>query len=461
MDINVGRSRPGTMRKMMHLYARLTSKGKIVLGCLLVLVLYLLMPRSGGSSKTDLTSSGDDGFFETDSSDGSAEMDEFVLSRDKFKTLSDILNYSPKVTQISLNYLSLPPFLDSSNKFPHYTNGGNMLFNRNVDYVRLVKDSPKNVGYLFSKIPISTDDLSGIEIEVDFKIHGEQSKINLIGDGMAIWLTTEQLKMGEVFGMQEDFNGVGFFVDTYKNYNGKKNRNAFPYLSIQRNRGHTKYYDKGMDGIDTQYGGCSLRNLYNHEGDEPSKLKLTYIRQAKILEILSDVEGTGNWKQCYRRENVEVDDLFPVGRPLYFGVSAETGELHHSVDIYKLEAKTFRTKSDDFITEIDSLAEGIKFVDAVDENSGSAGDSPSGTRRRHKPRKSLNRLRRQERILRERDQAKYNSSHGFVGWFFGLVWFVIKMIFYVLLACIALYGCVIAYRVWKDKQKKKNIGGLL
>lgn len=455
MDITGGYSKPTYIQKARRIYARLTPKGKIVFGVFGLLFLYLLLPSWSNSS-----SNYDSNEYET----RLTSSDVTTISRSQLNTLSDLLNYSPKVNPVTLSYLSLPPYLNAQNRFPHYKNGGNMLLLRTAEHVRLVEDAPKQSGHLFSHVAISNDDLSAIEIEIDFKIFGEQDRINLIGDGMAIWLTTEQLEQGDVFGMQNNFNGLGLFVDTYKNDNSKKNRHAFPYLSIQRNKGYENFYHKNTDGIDTQLGGCSLTKLYNN-GGKSSKIRLTYVRNANIFEIDVDTEGNNNWKTCFRKENSLADDIFPIGRELFLGVSAETGELHHTVDLYSINVKSFRDKNGGLINEIDSLAEGLNIVDddeleteyeAINNNVNK--DTIS---KRRSERKTMSRLRRQEKKLKELDRQKYNSEHGFVGWFFGLVWKFIKFIFYIFLVIVAIYAIVIGFRVYKEKQRKKNIGGLL
>lgn len=459
MDLGGGYSKPTLVQKARRIYGRLTFKGKVFFGILSLLILYMIFPSWRSSSSKDPQLEHDLRYFENYSNSAST-----TISSKQLNSLSDLLNYSPHVSKVDLKYMSLPPLLDSNNKFPHYRNGGNMLLSRNSDHVRLVRDSARQTGYLFSDMTISNDDLSAFEIDVGFKIHGQQDRANMIGDGMAIWLTTEQLKGGDVFGIQSNFNGLGLFLDTYKNYNGKHNRHAFPYLSIQRNKGYDGYYDKGKDGINTQIGGCSLHKIYNTGSDKPTKLKITYVRQAGVFEVLLDEKGQGEWRTCYRKENVDLDGLFPVGRPLYLGVSAETGELHHNVDLYSIDVKTFRKTDGEQIAEIDSLAQGLTIVDSIDDtdqNQQNAERGESLQSRRRKNRKSLNRLRRQEKVLKQRDREKYQSEHGFVGWFFSIVWSIIKIIFYIVLLLVAAYAGVIAFRVYRENQRKKNIGGIL
>lgn len=461
MDINVGGSKPSAVHKMRRLYNRLTTKGKIVFGILFCLVLYLVMPSWSSSSKSN--DKGAANYYtrsnQNDNRLTQNKENEVYVSSNNMKTLSDLLHHSPKVNPISLNYLSLPPYLDSDLKFPHYNNGGNMLLSKTSDFVRLVRDSPKNSGYVFSKVPISVNDLSAIEIQVEFQISGEQEKISLIGDGMGIWLTSEPLKQGDVFGMQGDFNGLGMFIDTYKNQNGKRNRNTFPYLSIQRNRGDPNFYNKGMDGIDSQFGGCSVSDIYNNE--KPSKFKFTYIRQAKVFEVNVDTTGDGNWKTCFRKENLDVDDILPVGKPIYLGVSAETGDLHHNVDLKEINVTTFRLNDNNkLIDEIDTLGEGIKIVESEkeEEEYENLNNQGSSNLKRRRNRRTINRLRKQEKKLKEKDLEKYNNHSGFVGWFFHILWKIFKT---VVIICVAAYACLIGYRVYKEKRKQKYQGGLL
>lgn len=462
MDISIGSHKPSLLLKTRRIYSRLTTRGKAVLGIIFLIFLYLIFPSWSSNEGADDGSKSSD-YYSRSSDNSNPDSDYREVNSDEFHTLSDLLHYSPKVNTVSLSYLSLPPYLDSSIRIPHYKNGGNMLLSRNADYIRLVKDTPNNSGNLFSKVPISQDDLSAFEVEVEFQITGEQEKISLIGDGMAIWLTTEQLSQGDVFGMQSNFNGLGIFIDTYKNYNGKRNRHSFPYLSVQRNRGDPNHYDKSTDGSGTEIGGCSLHRIYNNE--ENSKLRITYVRAANVFEIDVDVEGTGDWRTCFRKENAAVDELIPAGRPVYLGVSAETGDLHHAVDLHTISASTFRTKDGDLIGDIDSLGEGLHVIDieAAKRNSRDDDKDNKGIKReaRRRKRRTVSRLRRQEKKLKEKDRIKYGNDHGFVGWFFAWVGYVFKVIAMLILASIGLYACVIGYRVYKDKQRRKAPRGLL
>lgn len=90
------------------------------------------------------------------------------------------------------------------------------------------------------------------QIEVEFKIHGQG---NLHGDGMAIWLTKQRAQTGPVFGSVDQFEGLGVFIDTYKN---QRPGVVFPYVMAMVGNGSVSY-DKDHDGKDNEIGGCSVR----------------------------------------------------------------------------------------------------------------------------------------------------------------------------------------------------------
>ena len=88
-------------------------------------------------------------------------------------------------------------------------------------------------------------------IEVEFKIHGHG---HLHGDGMAIWLTEERAKPGKVFGHTDNFNGLGIFIDTYKN---QRPGTVFPYVMAMLGNSSVSY-DKDHDGKNNELAGCSV-----------------------------------------------------------------------------------------------------------------------------------------------------------------------------------------------------------
>ena len=133
-------------------------------------------------------------------------------------------------------------------------------------YIRLTSDRQAQSGWLFSRMPMTATnwmvgcpcDLQalhpsngGTQIEIEFKIHGAG---HLHGDGMAVWLTEERAKPGNVFGHTDNFNGLGVFVDTYKN---SRPGVVFPYVMAMLGNSSVSY-DAEHDGKENELAGCSV-----------------------------------------------------------------------------------------------------------------------------------------------------------------------------------------------------------
>lgn len=86
----------------------------------------------------------------------------------------------------------------------------------------------------------------------EFKIHGKGTGI--YGDGMALWITKQRAQTGTVFGFTDNFEGLGVFIDTYKN--GRAGL-TFPYVMAMLGDGRTPY-DNDNDGKANDIGGCSV-----------------------------------------------------------------------------------------------------------------------------------------------------------------------------------------------------------
>jgi len=72
---------------------------------------------------------------------------------------------------------------------------------------------------------------------------------------MAIWLTKERAQGGTVFGFKDKFEGLGIFIDTYKN---DRPGVIFPYVMAMMGDGNT-VYDKDHDGKANELAGCAVR----------------------------------------------------------------------------------------------------------------------------------------------------------------------------------------------------------
>lgn len=71
---------------------------------------------------------------------------------------------------------------------------------------------------------------------------------------MALWITKQRAETGTVFGFTDKFEGLGIFIDTYKN---GRSAVTFPYVMAMLGDGHTSY-DAAHDGNANDIGGCSV-----------------------------------------------------------------------------------------------------------------------------------------------------------------------------------------------------------
>ncbi|KAL8866377.1 MAG: hypothetical protein Q9174_006339, partial [Haloplaca sp. 1 TL-2023] len=153
-------------------------------------------------------------------------------------------------------------------------------------------------------------------IEVEFKIHGQGS---LHGDGMALWLTKQRGTIGPVFGSADNFDGLGLFIDTYKN---QRPGVVFPYVMLMQGNGSVKY-DKDHDGKENEIAGCSARGI--RTSSVATKMRLTYFQEKSLKVDLQYKEN--EWTECFETGPLILPSVS------YLGFSAETGELSDNHDI--------------------------------------------------------------------------------------------------------------------------------
>ena len=147
-------------------------------------------------------------------------------------------------------------------------NGSNMVAQIYSSHLR----STSSVGMALLSKPSHSNELGGLsslspwlgkhctiltvlQVELEFKMHGQG---HLHGDGMAIWFTAERAETGKVFGFRDNFNGLGIFIDTYKN---GRTGTVFPYVMGMLGNSSVSY-DKDMDGQDQELAGCSVSLLH-------------------------------------------------------------------------------------------------------------------------------------------------------------------------------------------------------
>lgn len=162
------------------------------------------------------------------------------------------------------------------------------------------------------------------EVEVEFKISGRNQ---LYGDGMAMWITKQRGQMGPVFGSTDRFEGLGVFIDTYKN---NRPGVVFPYVMAMYGDGY-KSYSKDNDGKDHELAGCSARGI--RHATVPTKMRLSYV-QDKQLKLELQYREENEWTTCF-----DISQPPAIPNIAYLGFSAETGELSDNHDIISVTTK--------------------------------------------------------------------------------------------------------------------------
>eukprot|EP01130_Rhizamoeba_saxonica_P013378 TRINITY_DN570_c0_g1_i2.p1 TRINITY_DN570_c0_g1~~TRINITY_DN570_c0_g1_i2.p1 ORF type:complete len:564 (-),score=170.01 TRINITY_DN570_c0_g1_i2:49-1740(-) len=211
------------------------------------------------------------------------------------------------------------PYYVSGTSLPFWDFGGDTIITE--DFIRLTSAQESLRGYLWNKKPVNFDDWSFI---LTFSIGSDQRGG---ADGLAAWYTEERGIIGDIFGNQDKWNGLGVFVDTFDNDNKRNN----PEIYAVVNDGNLEF-DKDNDGGSDKLGTCTLKvRSVPYNNPKKYNLKVSYIDGE--LEISTKSDASNNWKECFRT---------PLDLPkgYYFGVSAETGGLFDNHDLFSFETKS-------------------------------------------------------------------------------------------------------------------------
>lgn len=358
--------------------------------------------------------------------------------------------YGIKKTELSTHRIR-SPYLDLSTFKPKdWYLAGNTLI-KNKEYIRLTSDNQHQVGSMFSNLPIQAD---SFEMELTFHMH---AKSNLVGDGFAIWFVDQKSDIGDVFGAQNNFNGLGIFIDTYKN--GK--RGHFPYVNLMLGDGHTRY-DKDTDGYETRLAGCSAKSILN-PSSEQTKARIVYTKDGYFSLDFNYNNKQDEWRNCVTLTDIKLPQI------KYLGLSAETGDLSESVDI--IENKIFALYKPDgmFIESIEELQQLMRdqsdLQESIEDMQRPGGKHRNKVKNSKIKRKSLKRLQNSEKRIKERERKlrleKYGDENAtFFNRTLSKAVFLLKIVFYTLLVACLIWICLIIYRV-KIQSKRSKVGGLL
>lgn len=353
-----------------------------------------------------------------------------------------------KITKTELSNQSLKsPYLQpDSYKVKNWDVKGNSIV-KNHDYFRLTSDHPRQVGNMFSTLPIQAD---SFEMELTFHIHSKSS--SLFADGFAIWFLDSISEIGDVFGSKNYFNGLGIMIDTYKN--GK--RGQFPFVNLMLGDGNT-FYNKGNDGHDTRLAGCNVQLIVNPPSGF-TKARIVYIKNGYFSLDFNFDGKSEHWTNCVTLTDIKLPPI------KYLGLSAETGEVTQAVDI--IENKMFALYKPDgsFISSIEELQD---LIQQQDENNKIYKDELSSPSSNSKPkrqtRRSVRRLRKAEERIKERERKRRLNKYGDeemngFKWFFQGILTMLKYCLCLLIAIIIIWFAFIIFRVFKQNRRTKVTG---
>jgi len=212
------------------------------------------------------------------------------------------------------------PYIDQDLQNRWWDFGADSYVNTNK-HIRLTRPAPSQMGWLWSRLPVSVPDYV---MEVEFKVSGESA--NLYGDGLAMWLITERVQPGPIFGSKDNFNGLGIFLDTYPN---ARHGHAFPRVSGMIGDGQTSY-DFGNDGDSQAQGACSANF---RRTNVVTKLRVTVVK-GNYIDVKIQYKAWDEWTDCFRIHNVTLPQ-----NP-FIGFSAMTGDVFDAHDIIAVTTYT-------------------------------------------------------------------------------------------------------------------------
>lgn len=344
------------------------------------------------------------------------------------------------------------PYLNNDLEKQNYEFNGNILL-RNNHYVRLTEEKKHQSSSFFSNNKL--DDSSFI-MEFKFSVHGKGDVTGFHGDGFAILFTTEKLPEGELFGVNEFYNGFAIYIDTYRN--GKSG--VFPYVMAALNDG-TQPYDKDNDGKANEISGCIARSLWNpHAG--LTRGRFTYIRDGYV-SLDFDYNNNGEWTNCFTLQDIYLPES------MYVGFASQTGDLHENVDIMESHIYQLYDYTGKPISQFERIVEILddpnspdKFKEVVQEYK--ANDNTRRSRRVterkdvKKTRKTLRRLKNAEKRIKKEAEERRRRRKEAISSFFGSI----KKYFYIMILLVIAYFLTVVVRVQRRKQlRKQRATGLL
>jgi len=231
----------------------------------------------------------------------------------------------------------------------------------------LTRDTPASTGIAFNSFPLTREHWV---VDVTIRVWGAST---IGADGMALWVVDAASagRRGSLFGIAEDFQGIGVLVDTFDN----DGSGHHPYIALVYNdgtrsfshdhdHGHAAHGDEGdaeeagatgSGGGSIELGGCSssVRTGRRSAKDGPPVGEETTLRLANTPEhglILSVRDRPDRpFRECARAPVV-----LPTG--YHFGLSAQTGDLSDNHEVTDFSFRFFDPETGALTAEEDVSA---------------------------------------------------------------------------------------------------------
>ncbi|CAF1354829.1 unnamed protein product [Adineta steineri] len=203
---------------------------------------------------------------------------------------------------------------------PFWTFGGSAI--ASDDQVRVTPSIRSQKGWIWSNNPLTADHWL---LDIKLRVTG-RGRVG--ADGMAIWFTDKPGVEGTVFGSNDQWKGLGIFLDSFDNDALQNN----PIIAVMINDG-TKAYDHQHDGSSQIQGSC-IRDFRNKP--LPIRLKIEYINQALTIYINNGISQDDNaFEFCTRIDRAQLPQSG------YLGVTAATGGLADDHDVLEFLTNTY------------------------------------------------------------------------------------------------------------------------
>lgn len=237
---------------------------------------------------------------------------------------------------------SLRPPLEKTQVYWNF--GGATVVSRQL--VRLTPDTQDRRGWLWNEYPLESENW---EMEFKFEVY---SKPHFGGDGFAMWLlagdqdpsfsSEPDFLNGPIFGLKQDFKGIGVAFDVYDNDNKRNNPTIFV---LNNPNGDATRYSHDQDYSEDMVKDIPV-NVPGHVGDSSglyknykctadfrntgkfSKALVKYLH--KVLHVYIDTQDGQGYKFCLA---VTLNSSFV---DYHFAFSAATGQVADSHDIKEI-----------------------------------------------------------------------------------------------------------------------------